>query len=564
MVQSNQASRPCLKAIVYAAILIAWVDSLRGEDRTTLMMPLSKEVASGTVPEGLLADQAFGSEIPGWKAYVAVWKAHCADPSDDNIRRFLGLPLKGAYDIRAIRGRSAPRSLRWKSGTYAQVDTPHFVIYSRAPERPSKRLAADLERCYWAWTQMFFPLWESSLQVATALRDWSDQQPIADFLKAHPARITTRRKLRVVLFRDASEYQSALAKDNPGIERSTGFYDNGKQTIYLYAAETDDAATRRHELVHQLFREATRSGLGRSMPGEQSGFWLIEGIAGYFESLVFGQRVATVGGWDCPRLQYARYRVLVGGDVMPLNELRMDGRVAAQQRQDITRWYSHSIARTHQLLDGGDARSRRWIYTRLADLYRIKTTIPAVEEPSLSEADLGLRRFLAIDDQHIRSNPVRRSLKQLVLAGCQVTEQGLSSIPPSPGLEWLDCARLPLGNAAIQRLVPDPTVLQQLTLEVTKVDEGLLPWLKRSRSLSELDLSFTNVGDPMVLALSDAKNMSVLWLTGTKITDRAVDVLTGMSRLESLDVQRTQVTESGLSKLRSSLPNTEINPLQLR
>ena len=113
----------------------------------------------------------------------------------------------------------------------------------------------------------------------------------------------------------------------PGIERSTGYYNDQNQTIFLYVGDVDDAATRRHEMVHQLFREATRSSLRQDrMPAEQSGFWLIEGIAGYFESLKVGDRVATVGGWDASRLQFARYRTLALADVMPMEELERDGR----------------------------------------------------------------------------------------------------------------------------------------------------------------------------------------------------------------------------------------------
>ncbi len=336
-----------------------------------------------TAPAGRYADEAFDGASDGWKAYLRLWRSHHQYPADPTIRRFLGLPLKGTLEMEARRGRSSPRWLGWRAGTFAQVDTPHFVIYSRAAEEPSRQVAEDLERCYWVWTQMFYPLWEGAPQVSAALGDMPTDQSVIDYLKGKTSRITIRRKLQIVLFRNAQEYQQTLGPDVPGIERSTGYYNDQKQTTFLYADETEDAATRRHEMVHQLFRQATRSALGRSAPGEAKGFWLVEGIAGYFESLHLDGPVATVGGWDSPRLQFARYRIVASGDLMPVAELMSDGRIAAQQRQDIARWYAHAIAQTHHLLDGGDPRHRRWVYQQLADLYKIRAELAPTAESAV-------------------------------------------------------------------------------------------------------------------------------------------------------------------------------------
>ncbi len=560
-----------LAVIFSAAITLAVISSPAiGADRTTFLLPLPADAASETSPEARYADQAFEGASDGWKAYVRLWKAHHEHPDDASIRRFLSLPLSGEMRMEARRGRRPPRFLNWRAGTFAQVDTPHFVIYSRAAEQPSRRLAEDLERCYWVWTQMFFPLWEAAPQVSAALSALETNQSVIEYLGRNDARITVRRKLQVVLFRDAAEYQQTLAREVPGIERSTGYYDEAKRTTFLYAAETDDAATRRHEMVHQLFREATRSGLGRSTPGERSGFWLVEGIAGYFESLRVGDRVATVGGWDSPRLQFARYRVLAGGDSMPMPELMADGRLAAQQRQDLARWYAHAIAQTHRLLDGGDARLRRWIYQQLADLYEIRAEFDdhpsaTVDEPMVIEAaDRSLQEFLRVDDQDLTDNPAGAGLRQLCLAGCEVTDQGLRSIPPQPKLQWLDLSRLPISSEAVLRLAPQPESLEQLTLEVTRIDGGLLEWLRRADNLQEVDLSWTTLGDEAVAALSSAKQLGVLWMTGASVSDASIDVIAAMPQLESVDLQRSEVTDAAIARLRAARPELQINPLELR
>lgn len=534
-------------------------------DRTTLFLPLAPEFKSPDVGDGLFADVAFGEQAsPGWKAYRRLWQAHHADPADPGIRRFLGLPLQGDFESTAKRGRGAPRWLGWKSGSYAQVDTTHFVLYSKAGRESSMRVAEDLERCYWVWTQMFFPLWESSAQVSLALKEMGDDDSVTSFLESSPQRITTRRKLRVVLCSNAEEYRKVLGA-TPGVGLSTGFYSDKYKTVLLFASEQDDPATRRHELVHQLFCEATRSGLGRSMPATQEGFWLIEGIAGYFESLHLEAGIATVGGWDSSRLQYARYRLLVGGDSMSMDELRQDGREAAQARSDLARWYAHAILRTHQLLDGGEHRDRQWVYEQLATQYKISSEIGSTEDTlDWDELDRSVRKFLTVDDQHLIDNRVTYPIQQLCLAGCEVSEAGLQTIPVSPSMQWLDLSRLPIGNAAVQRLVPAPERLEQLNLEATKIDSALGTWLRKAANLNEVDLSWTSAGDEVIESLGGATKITTLWMTGTQISDQSVVPILKMPDLKSVDVQRTRVSVAGVEQLKTSSSQLDVNPLELR
>ena len=559
-------------AVFLAACFIVSLDldCARAVDRTTLFLPLAPDAVTSRAARSeagdvLYADVAFGEGASqGWKAYRRLWQAHHADPSNSVIRRFLGLPLEGNFESTAKRGRSAPSWLGWKPGSYAQVDTAHFTLHSKADRESSMRVAEDLERCYWIWTQMFFPLWESNAQVSLALKEMGDDEPVVSFLERSPQRITTRRKLRVVLCSNADEYRKVLGA-TPGVELSTGFYSDKHKTVLLFASQQDDPATRRHELVHQLFREATRSGLGRNMPANDEGFWLIEGIAGYFESLHLGTDMATVGGWDSSRLQFARYRLLVGGDSMPMEELQQDGRESAQARSDIARWYAHAILRTHQLLDGGNEPDRRWVYGRLAAHYRIKSEV-AVDTQRLEwdALDRSVRSFLAIDDMHLMENRISYPMKQLCLAGCEVTEAGLQTIPASPSLKWLDLARLPIGNAAVQRLAPDPEKLQQLNLEATRIDRGLGEWLQRAKNLNEVDLSWTTVGDAAIESLRDAAEITTLWMTGTQISDQSVNPILEMPVLKSVDVQRTNVSAAGVQRLQTVGSRLDVNPLQLR
>ncbi len=545
------------------AMLSSLATSASGADRTTCCVPRAAQTAGLIIQDAVFPDQAMGDAASaGWKAYMRLWKAHHANPGDPTIRRFLGLPLAGTVEAKSKRGRSAPGWLGWKPGSYQQIDTPHFTIYSRAPADASRNVAHDLENCYWVWTQMFFPFWEAAPQLTTVFADLSADQNVADFLGKTSSRITAGRKLRVVMFRDAAEYVRTLGPENPGIERSTGFYHDSLQTTFLYAAENDDAATRRHEMVHQLFRQATRSALGKKMPAEDSGFWLVEGIAGYFESLQLHGGVATIGGWDSSRLQFARYRMLVMRDTMPMSELTADGRVAAQQRPDLARWYAHAIAQTHHLLDSQRESDRRYIYDQLAQCYQIRVNIPGAKLSG--DPERLITRFLSIDDNHLKRNPIQRPLQRLCLAGCEVSEDGLTLIPASPQIQWLDLSRLPITNDGVKRLAPNPQSIQQLTLEATKVDAGLKDWLSKATNLQELDLSWTPMDDEIIEAISAAQQINTLWLTGATVSDQSIGQIAKMAELQAVDLQRTEVTAAGLERLRKVSPDLSINPLELR
>ena len=250
------------------------------------LLPLASDQQGQAVPSSLFPDTSFGGGNEGWEAYMKLWVAHHQDPGNLDVRRFLGLPIAEPFVFQARRGRTSPRWLGWQAGTFAQVETSHFSIYSTADENITRRVAEDLERCFWIWTQMFFPLWEGSVQVSSVLAEYQPSESIIDFLSAKRPRLSIRRRFQVVLLKDAEQYRQTLQSEDAGIEVSTGFYSDSLKTIFLYDDKQDASETRRHELTHQLFREATRSSLGQASPGEAEGFWLVEGIAGYMESLL--------------------------------------------------------------------------------------------------------------------------------------------------------------------------------------------------------------------------------------------------------------------------------------
>ncbi|MGB1926746.1 MAG: hypothetical protein ACPHL6_09455, partial [Rubripirellula sp.] len=527
MNKMTEILRPCLSLRRWMVILVFCLMSVTGyaDPRNICLLPLAADQPIKAMDGGVFPALRGSEGNPGWSAYMQVWQAHHQDPANLDVRRFLGLPTSEPFAFQAKRGRTSPRWLGWQPGTFAQVETSHFSIYSTADEATTRRVAEDLERSFWAWTQLFFPLWEAAAQVTAAFSAQSPDQTTVGFLSSNRPRLTSRRQFQVVLLKNVEQYRKTLEAEGSGIEQSTGFYSDTLRTIFLYGSDDDAAETRRHELTHQLFREATRSSLGQTTPGERTDFWLVEGIAGYMESMTVGERVATIGGWDASRLQYARYRVLAGGDLMPPAELMSDGHQQAQQRSDLVRWYSHSIAHVHTLMDGGNDQARSWLYQRLSSLYRSRSPMPllkdrdAIESRILRSWGQDLQRYLQLNDKQLSENPPSDPLRVLCLNGCEVTKDGLEFIPASREMTWLDLARLPVGNLSVKRLIPEPTMLEQLTLEVTKVDDSLGSWVRQARRLRELDMSWTVVGDEFLQSIAGFEDLSVLWMTGTRLTD---------------------------------------------
>ena len=553
-------------------------------------VPGSSPQAIESTPDRWLTTTEDSTTASAWHRYQTLWRAHYRSPENGVIRRYFGFATGGRagspnHRLAISRGRSAPSGLNWKRGSFTKIQTPHFVIYSRSDQTTSTRVAEELEQAYWVWTQMCFPFWEAATQVESHLAEMpatDSNETIASYLEELGKRVTTKKRMKVILFRDAAEYAQTLGAAVPGIEKSTGFYNDQQKVTYLFAPRLPDDetvsqaesgqvrdgmfATLRHEVVHQLFREATGKSSPAGGPGADRDFWLVEGIAGYFESMVSGDGWVTLGGWDSPRLQFARYRILAGGDQMPMEELRRDGRESAQMRPDLSRWYAHAIANTHRLLDGGDPSGRTWVYARLAAVYELPEFSKAANDetpPVVNSAD-DMRTFLTLDDIDLRSNPASRTLTQLCLAGCDVTANGIEQLGPQDKLNWLDLARLKVDSRAVAELSPDPKTVRQLSFEATRVTDQVAPWLARASNLAELDLSWTLVGDEAVKAIANHAKLETLWLTGSKVTDASMETIAGLRRLSSVDLQRTQVSEAGLSRLRELRPKLTINPLELR
>lgn len=521
--------------------------------RFVAYFPLSAETIT-TAPGDELSEQNGDTSQPpshpglaestwaSWAQYGDTWQQHFRDPADVAVRQRLGL---GDDDVVIREGNAtASETAGLPRGRTLRFETKHFIVVTQLPRQRIESIARDLERYYWVWTQLFFPLWRD--------RDTWDQAT-----KSTRPRLTT--KHRVVLLADAAQYAAVLRNVGPGVEQSTGFYSDLRRVTYLRADE-GDGATRCHELTHQLLAEATGSRL-KGRPGERRDFWLVEGIACYMESCQFNIHSASIGGWQASRLQYARHRVLAQGDDMPLPQLASEGRLQVQRRGDLSRWYSFAAAYVHQMIDNDDGQGLVDCLAQLAAVYQTSGIVIAGRDRG-NDTPTALANYLTLDDQQL--TPIAfDGLERLCFARTKTTAAGLSQIVPQSHLKWLDLAYLPITGDDVKRLCADPSSLEQLSLEATAIDDSIRTWIATAKSLAELDLSSTSAGDLVIDMLPSAAPIKTLWLTGSRVSDSSINRIAAIPTLQQVDLQQTQVTESGIARLRAARPQLKINPLQV-
>lgn len=413
--------------------------------------------------------------------------------------------------------------VQWSAKSYVRVLTPHFEIESNAEESRIAYLAKELEQTYLIWRQVFYDYWGSS----DAVKRWIDGGGTAS---------RSRRRYRILFFKDRASYLKQLGPLVPGIEVSTGYYDGKAEISFFYDGDKMAEDTWRHELTHQLFRESGRATNQKAF--ENQFIWLDEGIATYVESTTKNQHLFgefyTLGGFDSRRIQYARLRRFLENYYIPSQELSALGRVQLQQRNDLVRIYSESAGLAEFLMNSDRGALQPNLNQFLRSMYQGKV------KPGRFQSALG-KTFLELDEQYvdflkIQPSEIIRFLNrpelktELSLPGVDLTLKDFEAMGECVQLSWLDLSGSKLPSDCFFKL-EDCNQLSQLFLNGCQLEEGALNGISSLDSVSEIDLS------------------------GSSISDRDLPALTKPFQLKSLNLTRTRVTEDGIKHLKTQLPN---------
>jgi hypothetical protein len=311
-----------------------------------------------------------------------VWHPYFGWIAEEDIPRYeAGERLVGSRWMTAEA--DAARRKQMKNGW--QVRTDHFLVTTNHSLEAAAELAARLERLHQVWRQLFAGFYLSENEVRRLFA--GEREPRRQV-----------RPFRVYYHRDLEHYADALHRRQPRAADTLGIYFDEDSEAHFFAGENQDAATLYHEAVHQLFQESRPA--ARQI-GRDANFWIIEGIATYFETLTeHVDREAglfyTVGESNAGRLPAARNR-LQEGYFIPLAQLVPMGKMDVQEHPDIAKLYSQSAGLAAFLMDAHDGRYREPLVRYLKEVYVDHDNEQSLRQAtggSYGELDAEYRRYI--------------------------------------------------------------------------------------------------------------------------------------------------------------------------
>ena len=485
----------------------------------------------------------------GPEAYQLLHEVLVYDPDHDAAREILGFKKTGKRGwvrsdrrVNASKARTTQKTIGWKKGTYWVIQSPHFRIYSAAGETAGRELATILEQTYWVWRQVWFDY-------------WATDRELAQWLEGKGSDRSDSKRYDVILFRDRQQYLSDLA-DVANVAMSSGYYNEDRGASLFYFGEDVSVGDWRHETVHQLLQE--NSGRKQTVAGKGHA-WLVEGIAMYFESMQVHDNYVTLGGFDAPRLQYARLRKNREGFYIPMTELHAIGRSELQRHPDVAKIYSQACGISQFLFTAQDGIYRDGCIEFVKDFYQRNKVTSSLDDLTLAfdQLDRQYAEFLGVDSGQLDTLFDCDSITGLALGRARLKNGDVQKLTECNRLRWLELSENPITDAAIDYL-QGMSELTQLFLDVTAITDAAAPKIAKLKTLQELDLASTRFGDAGIEQLDALTELQVLWLAGSKVSNGCIDTLAAMPNLQLLDLRQTGVTKDAVQRLQQLRPNLKI------
>jgi hypothetical protein len=262
-----------------------------------------------------------------------------------------------------------------------EIETEHYAVRTNHSLEAGVSLGAKLEQLYHVWRQMF-------------VRYYASEKQILDLFEGRIAPSAGGTRLSVYYFRDRKDYVRALGKiAGPQIQISSGYYNEALRRAFFYADKQADDRNLFHEATHQLFHQSRPVAAN---VGAAANFWIVEGIAMYFESLHREGDYYVLGGLDDERLVAARVRLLKDGFYVPLAQVSALGMGKLQSDPRIAMLYSEFAGLTHFLVYYDNGRYREALVAYLTAVYGGQDdpgTLGKLTGVSYAELDEQYRQF---------------------------------------------------------------------------------------------------------------------------------------------------------------------------
>ncbi len=330
--------------------------------------PFEKQMRSGSKP------QIFHAQY-GWI------------PSGNVARYDEGLrPWKGDW-ISADKESELRRDFRnaW------EIPSEHFLVRTNVSLEAGLELSQNLE-LFHRWLQQNFAAF------------FDTPQALQDRFEVAVQRTSARKEkpMEVHYYATREEYQKQVRGKVPPTVETNGLYWQPDRTSYFFSnPDHKDFSTLYHEATHQILDVATSddrrtAARARAVKTKQkratewilcehSNFWIIEGLACYFESFEVIDGSVSVGRPDYVRFDTARQRMLDPAFLfyLPTQQFFALGKDEFQGHPEVSPLYTQASGFTHFLMHFEDGLYRDDLITLLAAIYRPDPT-SILDEPSLT------------------------------------------------------------------------------------------------------------------------------------------------------------------------------------
>lgn len=291
-----------------------------------------------------------------------------------------------------------------------EIQTEHFLVKTNTRLEEGVEVSRKLEMFHKWLTTEFTAFFETPKSLRQRFED------------AHAMRRGGKppEPMEVHYYATRTEYERTVRAQNQqiGSNVSNGLYLEDTSTCYFFRDPEDkDLDVVYHEATHQIFDLATvgdrrsaelrlKSVLRRSRTVdwvlcENTNFWMVEGIACYFESIVMQGGQITVGRPDYARFVTAHRRMLSNDPevfyYMPLQAFSSLGFNDFKQHPNLRQLYTQAAGVSHFLMHYGNGIYRDNFVTLLSAAYRPDLK-DITSEPSLEEIT-GVK-FAVLDQQY--------------------------------------------------------------------------------------------------------------------------------------------------------------------
>ena len=147
------------------------------------------------------------------EAYWLLWQVLREDSSHVEANRVLGTLASAAHVKPRLRKGTLPHpDFGWPAGSYSRIETPHFLLTTRADPRESIELAQSMEAFYALWRQVFYPL-------------WAPPGLLSKRMEGRNLAWERSREMQVTLLRDRDDYLQVLGVAEKNAAVSIGYYE---------------------------------------------------------------------------------------------------------------------------------------------------------------------------------------------------------------------------------------------------------------------------------------------------------------------------------------------------